>query len=442
MLELHVVSASWWFYVLAALACVFVSTKAVRRTPGVIGLALVLTQQALATVAALLAFTARPPELASFGFHAGLVVWLLWSPTVALAGALLLHGTRHAKLARVAAVATGGPNVLLLAASAFRPSLLVAPDGSAATLYQAFGVSLVFVTFAWVVALLAHEALTTRLPHQRLQLALLAMAFAAEGGFHAFQNAAKVLFALDVHGLASAGPVLTLVLALPAALLIPLLGWVVARAAQTRSRQTRRAAWGIAAVLGVAGATGALTAPLAAGDEFRTPIGMFHAFWDLAALLLLTYAAHRFQLVSLETRAKQSIAISFVVMCGFVLFGVVQALAERVIQDRYLAGLPANDILAALAVAAASLPLARGGAAIARRVFPSAVTSAQARRRHEEIYEAAVEGALMDGLQDAKEAHSLASLRAALGISWTDHQRIEARVRQELTAKTPSVSPA
>lgn len=80
-----------------------------------------------------------------------------------------------------------------------------------------------------------------------------------------------------------------------------------------------------------------------------------------------------FLVAPIQERAKQGVVVSIRATCAFVVYGVARALAPRASQTPYLGGLPANDIVAALAVGAMSLPIARGASVLAGRLFPDAL---------------------------------------------------------------------
>jgi hypothetical protein len=269
-------------------------------------------------------------------------------------------------------------------------------------------------------------------------LALLAAAFSVEGAYHAAQNTAKIALGSEFFGAEGADALQGALSVLPLLAFLGIAGWALWRA-QGGERDRARWARVLAGCIGASALTGALASQLTVGNEFTDPAGAFHALWDLAALALIVYAGLRFQLFALERRARQSVAVSAAVGLGFVSFNVLQEVAEGALADvEVFSGLPASGIVAALAVGVVSLPIGRAGNGFARRLFPHLGALDYEAQRRKQIYLAALEGALADGIATPRETTLLKRLRAELRIADEEHDVMEHEVRGRLANAAPA----
>ena len=142
----------------------------------------------------------------------------------------------------------------------------------------------------------------------------------------------------------------------------------------------------------------------------------------LVYIPLVAYGAVKWQLFDLDLRIKVTIrrGTVFAVLLGA--FAVFTVMAENFLTDRYgwvWGGLAAGLLLFALS------PLQRLGARVADSAFPRvADTPAYRRFRAMEIYKAAVEELLPDGITP-KERRALERLRGKLGVGPADASLIE-----------------
>lgn len=441
------ITALWAAYAIGAVGLAFLVLRARPITRGNAILVALLLQQAWQSVASVVRATTTDPNLAWQATLAAIPAWLLWGPVVFLAGPLLLGEAHHAKRLRLIGIAGAAPGLALTASWFVTPSFVLLPDNSGLTELASATLFLVFVGFAFTVAVLLRESLTTPLPIRRAHLGLLAAAFCVEGAYHAAQNSAKALGGGDFFGAAGATP------ALSALSILPFLAFVAigifALVHAQRSRDAPRMKWAriVVAFLGVALLTGFAAAPLVPGDEFTDPLGAIHALWDLSALAFVVYAGLRFQLFRLELQAKGSVAVTAAIAMGFGIWNVTQTLAENYAQD-YLrgfdvGGVPASSLLSGLFVGVVAVPLGRSGQKVAIKIFPHVDRTAEyERRRRNEIYLAALEGALADGIETPKEIKTLKMLRAQLGIDEVEHERLEVEVRAKLAAPAATAAPA
>jgi hypothetical protein len=430
----------WILYAVAASGLFFLVTRAKPTTLGNAALMALLGQQVWTTGSAVLREMAiNDPVLYGQATTLWIPSLLVWSPVVWLAGPLLLGEGRHAKLLRTVGVAGALPSVALLVAFFAAPDLVL--DISGFTTAAAAALFLVFSGFAFTVGVLAHEALTTKLPVRRGQFALLAAAFSVEGAYHAAQNTAKVLNGGDFFGAEQATPLLAGLSILPFVGFLLIGGYAVRTAMAAKDPEHRKWARILAGFIGAAALTGVLASGLTVSNEYTDPAGAIHAAWDLAGLAFIVYAGMRFQLFSLERRAKQSVAVTAAVVIGFVAFNSVQELAEQSLADvpvlgfflnvlEGMVGASASGVFAALFVGIISIPVGKGGLFVANKLFPHVVpTEDYEAQRKREIYQAALEGAFADGIETPKEVASLTRLRAALGITDAEHEAMEAEIR-------------
>lgn len=436
-LVLTPVSGLWVAYAVAALALVFLVLRARPVTPGNVALVALLVQQAWSTMASVLRVgaVASDPLLSITATLANIPAWLLWSPLVFLAGPLLLGNAPGARTARILGTLGALPSIVLLVLFALDPGYVIRADGTGFTDAAAVTLFLVFVGFAFTVGVLAREALTTPLQVRRSQFALLAAAFSVEGAFHAAQSTAKIAFGLEFHGLSQAGLVLTLLSILPFVAFVGIAGWALTLALRDQDRERRFWARVTAGFIGASALTGVLASPLSVANEFTDAAGAFHALWDLAAIALIVYAGMRYQLFSLERRARQSVAVTAALVIGFVGFNSLQEIAESFLADTVLfSGLPASGVFAALTVGAVSIPIGRTSLGLAKRLFPQVSRIDYEHQRKLQIYRAALEGAFADGIATPREAASLRALRASLELDEEAHDELELQVRASLAA--------
>lgn len=439
-LALTPVSGLWIAYAAAAAALVFLVLRARPVTLGNAALVALLLQQVWNSIASVLRVGAADADVAWSATLANIPAWLLWAPLVFLAGPLLLGNGPGAKRARVLGIAGALPGLVLLAVFPFARDAVIKPDLSGLTDAAVAVLFLTFVGFGFTVAVLAREALTTPLPVRRGQFALLAAAFSVEGAYHAAQNSAKLLLGLEFHGQEGAAPWLSALSIAPLVVFGAVAAWALGIALRSQDPMQRRWARILAAFIGASALTGVLASPLRAVDEFTDPLASLHALWDLAGLALIVYAGLRYQLFSLERRAKQSVAVTAAIAMGFVAWNATQELAEGALADvDVFQGIPASGIVAALLVGAVSVPIGKAGQNFARKLFPHVVpTQDYEHQRRLQIYLAALEGALADGVATPRELASLRRLRAELAIQEDEHDRLEGEIRQRLAAAPPA----
>ncbi|MGQ0536216.1 MAG: hypothetical protein ACT4PT_09100 [Methanobacteriota archaeon] len=435
-LDLSVVSALWVLYALGSFALGIVVLRARPAAAGNYALAAILFQQTWGTFASIAVFTGISVGLVLKGFQAGLVAWLLWAPVVFLAGPLTIGRSQGMRWALPLAVAGSLPSTMLLLAWPVKPSAVVLLDQGTVTAPTTYAIFLVFIAFATTVAVFTREAMTTPLPVRLGQFALLAAAFSVEGAFHAGQDATQLLLGYPLHGVADPDTALVVLGALPI-LLFALVAAYAARVALTTSEPGRKKwATRLVAFILAAAVSGAIAAPLSPDNAFKDARGVFHAVWDMAALCLIFFAGMRYQLFSLEMRAKQGVAVSVALVTAFLTFNVIQELVEGFLATTpVFAGIPAGGVAAALVVATVSIPIAKVGEGAASKLFPHVRRDpVYEKKRKIEIYQAALEGALADGHINLKEVASLRRLREALQVEDADHEHLEHDARARLVA--------
>lgn len=146
----------------------------------------------------------------------------------------------------------------------------------------------------------------------------------------------------------------------------------------------------------------------------------------LAYPLLLVYAIARYEILDIGPTVRRTATIS---LAGTVLasvFFLAEAGLENLLQARFTGalGIPiAAVLIASVVTALVFTPLARVARRFARKVAPE-MHGDTMRQRQMEIYTHGLEAALADGVIDVTENRVLASMRATLGISVDDHQRI------------------
>jgi hypothetical protein len=427
-LDLTFVAGAWLLYAAAAIGLMAMAFAAPRVTPGLFGLGLLLCQQVFGTVAAVLLYTTDSTALEIASFHHGATAWLLWGPLVFLAAPLLMHGSPRARIAWAFAAVGAAPGIAFSAASLLAPGYVFAPGGLALTSWAAASLLFTFVGFACTSAFLAWEAMASPAPIRRMQFTLLSAAFIVEGVFHTAQNVARgTAFRLDFEGI----PFL-----LAAVAFIAFAGILAYVASQRREDpdNAKRATWLLAAIL-AASLTGAIGSRLIYGDEFRDPTGILHAVWDLAGLAFLIFAGLRYQLFSIELHAKQSLGATVGILVVVGIFVALQEVLSGFLQDSYFAGLPASGVVSGCVVAGVSINAVKFGRGVAARVFPKVdLTPAYERQRKEEVYRAALEGILLDGVVAPAEAKSIQKLREVLEMTMDDHHRLEKVVRAQMAA--------
>lgn len=155
---------------------------------------------------------------------------------------------------------------------------------------------------------------------------------------------------------------------------------------------------------------------------------MMHIVFDYVPAALVIYGVARFNVVDLDIKLKWSLSRGTVAAAFIAVFFVASELAAVFFED--LIGSTGIGILAAGAVVLFIAPLQGAAERLAQRAMPHVEDNEAYRNyRRIQIYRVALEGALQDGVLNAKEAGSLANLRLHLGLSDTDHEALEAEVR-------------
>ncbi len=427
--DITLVSSLWIVYTVGALALAGILLRAGVSKRSNAALFVLMLQQAIATGLSVLLFTTTDPSLVAPTFRLLVPVWLLWGPIVFLCAPLLLEGSAG-RSAWTVGLAGALPGVALVAAGLWDAGFWLDASGARMTSWASAVFLLVFVGFAAVVVLLGQKAMRTDLPMQRARLGLLAAAFGVEGGYHAVDNVAKLSLGLEFHGVGEVGVFSLLVSGVPLVVLVAFGVWISRFTTPATGEDRRFWARVILGVLVASGLTGAAASGVAVAGVMEDPVGAFHVVWDLVALALIAYAGVRFQLFGIELKAKRSVAISSALGLGFVVFTGVRAMLTGYLagffeQVPVLASLPMPGVVATLVTACASIPLSDTGKRLAARVFPDVVDDeGYKRERSEEIYRAALEGVLADGLVDAEDAQTLRALREKLGISVGQHREM------------------
>lgn len=136
----------------------------------------------------------------------------------------------------------------------------------------------------------------------------------------------------------------------------------------------------------------------------------------------LTYGILKHQLFDIDLRIKAALRRSVVGAVFAALFVVSSELLERAVPA---AGLVAG-LLVAVAIAAGMSQVERLAQRIVNRLLPGVSRDARyLERRKEEVYAAAVEGAIADGVVTHRERDILERLRRELGLSEADAHRVE-----------------
>lgn len=148
----------------------------------------------------------------------------------------------------------------------------------------------------------------------------------------------------------------------------------------------------------------------------------------LVYVVLLSYGVLQAQLFDIEVRLRVAVRRStLVAVIAGAFFVVTEILEAFVPADGLLVG-----ILAAGSIVLLMLPLQRLTESIMTRVMPVEEPShLELDRRKLDVYRAALEGALQDGIVTEREEEILARLRDELGIS----EQEEARIRRELAVR-------
>lgn len=148
----------------------------------------------------------------------------------------------------------------------------------------------------------------------------------------------------------------------------------------------------------------------------------------LGYVVLLSYAVLQAQLFDIELRVRVAVRRStLVAMVAAAFFLVTEILETFVPADGVLVG-----ILAAGVIVLLMLPLQRLTERVMTRVMPVTEPSdEEVTLRKLDVYRAALEGALQDGIVTEREEEILARLRGELGISEED----EARLRREMAVR-------
>lgn len=148
----------------------------------------------------------------------------------------------------------------------------------------------------------------------------------------------------------------------------------------------------------------------------------------LVYVVLLSYAVLQAQLFDIDVRIRvairRSTLVAFIAAAFFLVTEIVEAFVPA---DGLLVG-----ILAAGTIVLLMLPLQRLTESVMTRVMPvQETTEAETELRKLDVYRAALEGALQDGVITEREEEILARLRQELGISEDE----EAELRRELAVR-------
>jgi hypothetical protein len=170
------------------------------------------------------------------------------------------------------------------------------------------------------------------------------------------------------------------------------------------------------------------------GDFLYNPT---QGFIYLVYVVLLTYGILRTQLFAIELKVKVAIQQSTLGAGVAGAFLVASEILESVLPvDGQLLG-----VISALAIVAALRPLQRFAEAFANRVMRGVEpTPAYLENRKLEVYRAALEGAMQDGVITEKEGAILASLRHQLKISEEDAERTEDELARKMMAPPPGLA--
>lgn len=166
--------------------------------------------------------------------------------------------------------------------------------------------------------------------------------------------------------------------------------------------------------------------PYVAGSS---PLYPYHfPTMTLVFTALLGYGILRYQLLDIDLKIKKSIGRATVATIFAASFFVVAVTAENFLTDRYgwiVGGVAAGLLLFALT------PLQRFSEHVADRAMPHVRDDSEYRLvKKLEVFRAAYEGALEDGVVTEKERDILARLQDQLGISGAEALQVERAVKQ------------
>lgn len=141
---------------------------------------------------------------------------------------------------------------------------------------------------------------------------------------------------------------------------------------------------------------------------------------------LLAYAIARYEILDIGPAVRRTAAVSLGMTVLAVAFFVAEALLENALQATFAGALGAPIVAVVVAgalTALVSAPISGLAKRITRRIAPEIVGEAR-RVRQLEIYRHGLEAVLADGAISLGENRVLSSLRATLGITLDDHERI------------------
>lgn len=155
--------------------------------------------------------------------------------------------------------------------------------------------------------------------------------------------------------------------------------------------------------------------------------------------LLLAYAIVSAEAFQINPQVRRATMLTL----GSAGIAAVFVIAESLLDD-YLgralsfldSGLVAT-ILSALIAASLAVPMLRLATRLVNRVAPELAEDAQ-HTKNLALYRLTLEGALQDGMLDARESRALLALRDGLGISEREHQELVAQVRASLGVEISS----
>lgn len=275
----------------------------------------------------------------------------------------------------------------------------------------------------------------------RNSLLVLSLAFATQAVFRPFQITTELL-ASEVFGVATGTFTATelaihLSMRIVGILATLVLAVALARTGYRGDAVTRSQATRYLAILALPALNGIIVAVmgLVAPDE-RNPYAWTlytsTAVWALAFVFLAGYGIVRYQLFNIELQArfvlKQGTLISSIAVLFLILSEVIESLIA--IPDNWSIPDVVASVGAALLLAALFRPLQRAAERVTVRLMPGVEHSEEyGKRRMVQLYRAAYEGAVKDGVITDKEMDVLVHLRRELGISPQQARHVEKEVR-------------
>lgn len=149
-----------------------------------------------------------------------------------------------------------------------------------------------------------------------------------------------------------------------------------------------------------------------------------HVALDYLIVAFVVYGVLRFNVVDLDLKLKWGLKRGTVVAAFVTVFFIVTQTAEAFLTEEY--GWAVGGVAAGLLVLAIT-PLQRFSSRLADSALPRTEASeAYFAYRRIQIYRAALEGALRDGIVNPREMTALRNLRRELRLSDLDHERLEA----------------